>query len=171
MRALLDQQPDESPAARLLRRAVGERRDESLELTFRLLGLLLDPDDMRTAYLATVSTQRRLRAGAIEFADNLLPVHLKGLVMPVLDQGEAGRWDGAEPDLAAALPDRKHVLRALLSGRDAWLQACAVFNTPAADDPDLDRLVDRATRSPEPIVRETAQLVTRRRAEIVRIAR
>lgn len=171
MRALLDQQPDESPAGRLLRRAVGERGDETLELTFRLLGLLLDPDDMRTAYLATVSTQRRLRAGAIEFADNLLPVHLKGLVMPVLDQGEAGRWDGAEPDLASALPDRKHVLRALLSGRDAWLQACAVFNTPSADDPELDRLVDRATRSPEPIVRETAQLVTRRRAEIVRIAR
>ncbi|MCG8604814.1 MFS transporter, partial [bacterium] len=71
--------PSESNAAGadLLTRALQERLDDHLERIFRLLGLRYPPRDIYNAYAAASSSNRSIRANAIEFLDNILSSNYK----------------------------------------------------------------------------------------------
>jgi AAA family ATP:ADP antiporter len=139
-------------AEQLLRRALGEKRRESLELVFRLLGLVYSPGDMHNAFIAISSGHARARANAIEFLDNVLSPEDRRRVLPVLEGSEAPAASGGEAT--------GH-LRRLIEGRDAWLRACAVLT--AASEPALVSNIEAALGDPDGVVREAAALSLARR--------
>jgi len=55
------------------------------ERIFRLLGLIYPPEDIYRAFLGLNSSERDVRATAIEFLDNLLESGLKKRLLPVID--------------------------------------------------------------------------------------
>ncbi len=142
-----------TPPARLLWRALGEKQGEALERAFRVLGLLYPPKDIYNAYLGVVSGNRVVKASAIEFLDNLLARDDQRQVVPMLE---------AEPLPAVDESMEGHWLLPLMRSRDAWLRACAVFNADPTLLESIRDQVQQARRDPDPIVRETADLVLRR---------
>jgi len=113
-----------NPSNNLLVRAVRERMDQHIEILFRLLGLEHTQKEMKSAYLAFRTKDRRITA--IEFLDNILKHEEKSIILPLLEQtspAEMLRWGqnrfGIKP-LA-----RMDALKLLASRQDAWLKMCA----------------------------------------------
>ncbi|OGG53265.1 MAG: hypothetical protein A3F84_05145, partial [Candidatus Handelsmanbacteria bacterium RIFCSPLOWO2_12_FULL_64_10] len=73
-------------AARLLRKALAEKRDQNLERIFRLLGLRYPPRDIFNAYRGVVSENPAAHANAVEFLDNVLDRDKKRYLFPFLEQ-------------------------------------------------------------------------------------
>lgn len=146
----------------LLEKALAEQQDHNLEQIFRFLGLSYPARDIYHAYLGLVSDRRSLRANAVEFLDSLLQADVKKYLTPILDDSDAesaarrGRqlFDLRFDSIEAALG---HLIR----GRHSWLKACAIFNTDGIESADLKKLVTEATVDPDPVVRETAELINR----------
>ena len=153
----------ENAADHLLTKAVIEKQDENLELIFRLLGLRYSPKDMFNAYGAIVSHEEKVRANAVEFLDNVLQKDLKKYVFPILDHStvEMETLKGREL-FGLRIENRDQALVQLIRGRDPWLKACALFSCTGAILPELKRLIENSRTDPDPIVRETADLVIRR---------
>jgi AAA family ATP:ADP antiporter len=70
----------------LLAQALAEKLGRGFDRIFRLLGLLYDENDMRTARYAIERGDPRTRASAIEFLDNLLSGQIRKLVLPIIDE-------------------------------------------------------------------------------------
>jgi len=102
---------------------------------------------MVNAYHGFRSADRRLRASALEFLDNVLPRHRKALLLPLLERSAGGR-PGARP---GRTPGVEEAHDALLGDADPWLRACAAFDTPAHE-----ALLRAVREDPDPIVREAA---------------
>ena len=75
-----------------------QERKDSLECIFRLLGLRHEQRDLFHAYLGLTGADRSLRAGAVEFLDNLLKWDVKRTLIPLLDDptGEQAAQKGSE---------------------------------------------------------------------------
>jgi len=150
----------ENRGALLLRKALEEKLDKNLEQIFRLLGLCYPPKDIHNTYHGIISNKERLRASAIEFLDNILSKEIKKYLLPILDQDspqmviQHGRklFDYYIKTFGDAL---KH----LAKGNDSWLRACAIFNIPEEKDEDLTFLAQEGLNDPDPVVRETAELI------------
>jgi HEAT repeat protein len=151
---LVKLQPEaQGPADKLLLRALREKRDDSLELVFRLLALLYSPKDMHNAFAAVRSRHPRAKANAIEFLDNVLAPRDKRQVLPLVEApGRSGLPNSKRRSVRAG--EAKPGLAELISGRDAWLRACAVFC--GSGDAALRGPIEDALRDPEAIVREAA---------------
>lgn len=100
----------------LLTRAVGDRLDQALELSFFLLGLLHPPRLMRHIHQHLVGNNARRRAVALELFEQLVEDEDRELVMEQVEAhhrelppGAAGRL---EQTLAALYPSEDVVLRA-----------------------------------------------------------
>jgi AAA family ATP:ADP antiporter len=70
----------------LLAQALSEKLARGLDRIFRLLGLLYDRNDMRTARFALERGDPRTRASAIEFLDNTLSGQIRKLLLPIIDE-------------------------------------------------------------------------------------
>ncbi len=151
---------DEETEVRLLRRVLEEKRQETLERLFRLLGLLYDPDDMYRAYLGMVSRDASQRASALEFIDNVLERAIKERLLPLLDYTSVEAAVEQERSLyKRQLNTRFNALEFLLSAHDDWVRACAAFSAGAEALSLLQPLLD----DPRDIVREAAALALARR--------
>ena len=62
-----------------------QRYHQSMQMIFRLLGLLYTPRDISNAYRGLRSPRADVRASAIEFLDNLLPANLRRWTLPLVD--------------------------------------------------------------------------------------
>jgi len=150
---------DEGVEMRLLRRVLDEKRQETLERVFRLLGLLYDPDDMYRAYLGLVSRESGQRASALELLDNVLERTIKERLLPLLDYSSPeGAIAQGRSFFRRQLDSRVNALEFLLGARDDWLRTCAAFSA-GAEAPELLRpLLD----DPREMVREAAAAVLSR---------
>jgi AAA family ATP:ADP antiporter len=156
---------EERASAKLLRRALVEKRQRVLERIFVLLGLRYRPKDLENAYHGFMSGKPQLRSSALEFLDNLLKKSLRDDVLPLLEkEGNAevvlaGRELFGEP-----LQNREQALAHLITGDDAWLRACALYELPEQPSDSLRRLALEARSDPDPIARETAAALVEKRA-------
>jgi HEAT repeat protein len=70
----------------LLIRAVGERIEQRLERIFRFVALIYPPHDIYSVYYSW-QARPALRPAAIEFLDNIVDEPIKGLLLPLLEEG------------------------------------------------------------------------------------
>jgi len=142
----------------LLRRALTERLDANLETMFRLLGLRYPQQDIYSAYLGVVSTEKDRRASAIEFLDNVIGRNVKKYLLPIIDPVSEGIViQNGRRLFGVRIDGRTTALKALIEGTDAWLRACAVYCAGHDDDEVLQAAVEQAMLDPDPRVAETAR--------------
>jgi AAA family ATP:ADP antiporter len=153
----------DGPAADLLKRALQEKMDQNLEMMFRFLGLCYPPKDMYSAYCAFVGREKRMRANAIEFLDSILRKDSKRYLLPILDEiSEQHMIQKGWELFEIRIEERGEALATLMQGRDPWLKACATFTLLEFHTGELLNLAKQASHDPDPVVRETANLVLRR---------
>lgn len=150
----------------LLRRALRERLDDHLELIFRLLGLRYSPRDIYNAFAATISSNRSLRANAIEFLDNILSTRHKKLLIPLVEELPIEQvLQSADGLLEVRFENRVEALKNLVLGSDPWLRACALYEIGSSGLlPQLVPVVEQAKQAQHDLVQETASVVLDRYA-------
>ncbi len=154
---------DGDPAFQLLVRALNEKLDQNLEQIFRLLGLYYSPNDMYSAYYGLVSDQRQQQASAIEFLDNLLDHDIRKYLFPIIDETSARDTSEKGTEFFGfKILSRNQALSELIAGNDAWLKACAVYCAYSSKTPEIVEIVKKVRDDSDPVVRETAELITRR---------
>jgi AAA family ATP:ADP antiporter len=148
----------------LLKRAVRERLDDHLERIFRLLGLRYPPWDIYNVYTATISSNRILRASAVEFLDNFLSNNLKRMLLPLVDDMSIEEvLHNADGHLKVQLNNRQEALRMLGADSDPWLRACALYEIGMCGLVNEFRpLLKQAQKDQDGVVRETANVVLQR---------
>jgi ATP:ADP antiporter, AAA family len=72
-------------ASTLVVRALREKQQRSVDRIYRLLGLLHSADDIAAVRVALTSTDSRLRAGALEYLDNLIAGEIRRRVMLLIE--------------------------------------------------------------------------------------
>ncbi len=75
---------DEPDADDLVARRVGVRGELSLEHTFRLLSLVLEPEAVRAAFHGVVVDDERLRSFALEYLEQVLPADIRAKLWPFI---------------------------------------------------------------------------------------
>jgi len=151
----------DSDADRLLRKALEEKIDKNLERIFRLLGLTYSQRDIHGAYLGIVSRRKELHASAVEFLDNVLKKEVKKYLFPIVDSISMElRIRRGQELFGVHIADSDAALRYLIEGRDPWLKACAIFALGADASDELKNLARKSAGDPNPVVRETARLVS-----------
>ncbi len=153
----------EGPATDLFKKALKEKMNRTIEVIFRLLGLLYAPKDMYSAYDAFVGREKRMRASAVEFLDSVLKKDLKRYLLPIVDGVSQEQTIQKGQDIfGVRIEARSEALAVLLQGRDSWLKACAMFTLSEFHTDDLMNAARQASRDADPVVRETAELVLRK---------
>ncbi len=102
----------------LLTRVLGDRLDQSMELSFWLLGLRHDARGLRRAHTLLLGSDSRRRAWAFELVDNILTPEERELVSHHVDAHHRSLPFGAGPRLSQHLP-------MLCTSDDFILKACA----------------------------------------------
>ena len=154
-----------SPSTQLLIRSLSDKQHRSLELMFRLMGLLYPPQDIQNAYEGIISRDVSLRASAVEFLDNLLDHTINRYLFPVLDQISVEDTIDKGRDLFGyRLESTDQALSHLIQGRDIWLKTCAIAAI-TGNEPDLVlTAIHQAMHTGAPLVRETAAMMLARLA-------
>ncbi|MCP4566268.1 MAG: hypothetical protein GY841_01670 [FCB group bacterium] len=156
----LQGRPDNARAA-LLEKALIEQQNLNLEQIFRFLGLSYPARDIYNAYLGLISDRRTLRANAVEFLDNLLHIDIKKFMTPILDDNDsiavAASW--GRQLFNFRFNTNEQALMHLIRGRNNWLKACAIYNCEGVQNTELKKLIAEAATDPDPVVRETAELM------------
>ncbi|UCC72764.1 MAG: hypothetical protein JSV86_20820 [Gemmatimonadota bacterium] len=81
MQRLLDEEPDEDE---LVVKRVGARGELSLEHTFRLLSLVLEPEVVRAAFQGVVLQDERLKSFSLEYLEQVLPADVRKRLWPFI---------------------------------------------------------------------------------------
>ena len=159
----LQKECKDCPAGKLLETALKEKLDRNLEQIFRLLGLRYPSKDIYNAYQGIISNNKRLRASAVEFMDNVLGSDLKKYILPVLEEvSPKAIIQQSQKLFKIQIGTFSQALESLIKGKDIWLKACAIFVIPEQKSDDLTYLVKEALHDRDPVVRETAELVMNR---------
>lgn len=150
-------------AWRLLNKAVFEQQEVIVERLFRLLGLLYNPKDMYHAYLGVVSSEKHVRAQALEFLDNVLEHQVKDPILMLLDQDSKDKALQYGRDFFEnQIQSIEEGLRYLIEGNETWLQACAMNCVRHQDTDILQSLIQVNQSHEHPLISETAQFVVKR---------
>jgi hypothetical protein len=88
---LLDPEADDG----FVEQRVGVRGELSLEHTFRLLSLVLDPGTVRAAYHGIVLNDQELKSFALEYLEQVLPTDVRDRLWPFIGLGRAPRTQAA----------------------------------------------------------------------------
>jgi AAA family ATP:ADP antiporter len=156
--------PEDSQA--LLDRALEERWEFTRDRIFRLLGLVYPAKDIFNSWNGLVHGRPAVRAAALEFLENLLSQEHKETVLPLIEAATPEEvyargktlFDLPEVSLDTALAE-------LVTGKDAWLAACAVTMVGTLGLAELRPIVESVQTHPDPVTRESAQYTLRRLQE------
>ncbi len=150
----------------LLGRALDDKLRRSVDRIYRLLGLLYHVDDVAAARFTIEQGERRRRAAAVEYLDNLLGGVVRKRVMPILDDtplAEKVRY--ANGVLRSRPRDLEDTLAQLIHDDDPVIAASAIhFAVAAADSPRSKATSTTSTthrRRGDAFVREAAMWAAR----------
>jgi AAA family ATP:ADP antiporter len=143
----------------LLQRALKERLEVLEYMIFLLLGLIHTPQSMRNAYRGVISQNARIRANAVELLDNVLNRNVKRMLFPIVDDSSrTGFMQRAYALWAMESMTDKEALTLLISSRDNWLKACALYTAGEKRVIEVQEYVKEACGSSSILVRESAEL-------------
>jgi AAA family ATP:ADP antiporter len=111
----------------LLARALEDKLERTLDRVYRLLGLIYPWKDVAAARFAIQHGDRRARAGAVEYLDNLLGANLRKRVIPIIDDSpmeEKVRW--ANLVIKSRPRDLEDTLAQLIHDDDPVVAAAAI---------------------------------------------
>ncbi len=147
----------EESAWRLLRKAVKERMDWTIEKIFRGLGLFLPYGDAYFSYVGYTSDQQELRENAVELIDSRIKGELRQTLLPIF--AEPGLFEVARRGRAlfGLSSDRDKILGEALFQGDSWIKCCIIAAIAARRIPPLRSSVEQACQDINPMVRETAR--------------
>ncbi len=110
----------------LLERVLVESVEVRHERLFRLMALIYGDEDIRSAYRGLRSSLKTIRAGSLEFLDNLLAVELKLALLPLLEDSDQASFARAARRLMGLSPEsRDALLTRMLGSADSWRRAVA----------------------------------------------
>jgi len=147
----------------LLNKALRERLDQIKEHVFRLLGLIYNPKDMYGAYLGLQSISEENRATSVEFLDNILEGDLHKDIFPLIDP--ASMEDTVQKGKNIFKIDINSYtagMMKILHGNDDWLKTCAMYGITSQCPAELREYVEKSVKDENPVIKETAQLVSER---------
>lgn len=148
---------------RILLKALDEKLKQGQERLFRLLGLVYNPNDMYGTYLSLQSISPEKRSAAIEFLDNLLTDSDHEIIFPIVDdRSDAEKLKAARNQFKLPYFRYDEGLLQLINGEDLWLKTCAIYSVSPKCPANLQSKVKEAAQSPNPMIRETAELVMKR---------
>lgn len=153
----------------LLKRALREYRDATLEQIFLLLGLRYSAEDMYRTYLGIASSDETKRANALEFLDNVLDRHHEWkAILPALIDADAveDALSYGRKFFADSLRTHEDGMSYLIDGDDLWLKACALNCVDTDDSPALISRVHTCRTHAHPLIAETAARVVERLGEM-----
>lgn len=154
---------------RPLRRALDSETAKARWRCFDLLALLYDGEAVRRARENVQSRARDKRAYAVEILDVMLDGHLKGFLLPLLDdRPQAARLQALQDYFPQARRSAAERVRELLARPErslrAWTRACAAWAAAEAGLRELSGELDHL-HSADPLVRQTAAASVRRLKE------
>lgn len=139
---------------------LNQRQEGNLDRLFRLLGLRYLPADIIPIYRGLQAAGHQEKINALEFLDILLENSLKGLVIPVVEQGIRI----AETDLSGRQPSAVDLhkiqyqnFQQILSGRDIRLRLSVIYLIGAMRDERYLPLLTHQLDAPDARVRDMAQ--------------
>jgi hypothetical protein len=163
------QQVAADPRRDLLRDALDQRAQRSLDGLFRLLGIIQPQKAIETIWGNLRSTSPVARANAIEVLDNLIDSEEKRALLPAVEAAYELRADeaAAARGLVRVVERGQELyvlerataqarLAELLKDRDPWLVVCALHAVAELGLQDAKDAVVGHLASPYPLVREAA---------------
>ncbi len=155
----------DNSARKLWLRASEDKKEQLLELVFRLLGICHKQGDLYNAYLGIKSSSSRLNADALEFLDALLPNAVKQYLIPILEKQSVNRLIRlfqSESPIKSTLPEVW--LMSLIEENDPWLAACSLYLLIQNQVSIEQNIIVELMQSPFGILRESAGLVPRHKS-------
>jgi len=103
--------------------------EQELERIFRLIALLSPDDSLHDAYVGVRSSNKLVRANAIEYLEHILKPDLRQVLLPLIDsqveEGERIRLANILVGAPVATPEQ--ALGTLLASEDPWLRSRAEY--------------------------------------------
>ena len=147
----------QTPASRLLQKAIKERLNWSIEKIFRGLDLFLPHGDAYFSYLGFTSSQQELRENAIELIDSRIKGELRHTLLPIF--AELHPFDVVRKgrEIFKLPSDPQKALSEAFFHGDPWLKCCTIAVVLEERMVDLKTLVVQACDDINPVVQETAR--------------
>jgi len=147
----------QTPASRLLQKAIKERLNWSIEKIFRGLDLFLPHGDAYFSYLGFTSSQQELRENAIELIDSRIKGELRYTLLPIF--AELHPFDVVRKgrEIFKLPSDPQKALSEAFFRGDPWLKCCTIAVVLEERMVDLKTLVVQACDDINPVVQETAR--------------
>lgn len=147
--------------------ALHRTMEQELERIFRLLALRYPHPGLHDAYVGIRSSNRVVRANALEFLENVLKPELRHVLLPVLDAQVTieERIRMADRVVGAPLESAEQAVETLLASDDPWLRSCAVQAVATLQLHALAPELQRHADSPHAAVRDAARAARARLAE------
>lgn len=143
------------PMTELLRVCLGD----AIQQIFQLLALICRPQDIVLVYTQMQAVEPYVRADAIELLDNLLDPGLRWLVFPVLDEDRfLESATSVEADELANERKAVQILQESINDHHQWGRILSLWVVGRLSIEPLLPELDRAARSPEPIVSLAARV-------------
>jgi AAA family ATP:ADP antiporter len=130
--------------------------DLGLERIFRLLNLLYPQYDLHSAHVGVTSAVPVVRDNALELLDNILNVHVRNLLVPLLDEAVsiAERSRIGRKYFGGVVANRLDITLALVRSDNPWLKACGAYAIGFLELYNYAAELQTCLMSPDPTVRE-----------------
>jgi HEAT repeat protein len=103
--------------------------EQELERIFRLIALVSPDESLHDAYVGVRSTNKLVRANALEYLEHILKPELRHVLLPLIDSQieEAERIRLANVLVGAPVATPEQALSTLLASEDPWLRSRAEY--------------------------------------------
>jgi hypothetical protein len=130
--------------------------DLELERIFRLLNLLYPQYDLHSAHVGITSAVPGVRDNALELLDNILNVHVRNLLVPLLDEAVsiAERSRIGRKYFDGVVANRLDITLALVRSENPWLKSCGAYAIGFLELYNYATELQACLASPDPAVRE-----------------
>lgn len=143
-------------AWKLLRKAVKERQDWTIEKIFRGLALFLPQGDAYFSYVGYMSNQHELRENAIELIDSRMKGEVRQTLLPIFEELNPEGVAQKGRELFKLSGDLRSILAEALYESDPWMKCCVIAAAAAEPMEDLRANVQQACQDVNPMVCEAA---------------
>jgi hypothetical protein len=107
--------------------ALRHSMEQELERIFRLMALVFPAPALHDAYVGVRSNNPLVRANSLEYLENVLPLELREVLLPLIDSqvAEDERARLADRIIGARVESTDQIAAALLASDDPWLRSRA----------------------------------------------